>query len=267
MTFIPFETCRQRTERAALHGKALAELWNGLDTGSAYSTRIDFQDDGTGEIFIEPVNRDWFGQFSLQYGEMLYHLRAALDSCVYDTAVFHTRKNPPDNESALGFPICESDVQFKKSARRIAPLPDKLKTFIEAVQPYKSYVMKNNLGIWQLSDILATLGKWSMIDRHRRLNIVGTIPTRGTIQVHPPSGMTLENLTFESGGILEDKSKIGVCKIGNFVRGSKIGVKTQLAFEIAVKDGDAIVIASNSGPAMLIVVWEIMEKFKKLLGI
>jgi hypothetical protein len=265
--FSPFETCRLRTERAALHGHALAELWNGFDTGSAYTTRIDFQDDGTGEIFVEPVQRDWFVPFSLQYGEMLYQLRAALDSCVYDAVVLHKGKNPPDNESALMFPICTSMEQFKDSARRIAPLPDELRLFVESIQPYKGLVIQNSAGIWPISDILHYLGRWSIVDRHRRLHFVGTLPTRGRIEVIPPDGMTLDALTFEGEGILEDQSKVGTCKIGNFVRGAEIKVKTQLAFQIGVKDGSNLVVATQSAPGMLIACWEVMEKFKKFFGV
>ncbi len=262
--FTPFETCGQRTDRAALHGKTLAELWASLDTGSAYSTSIDFQDDGTGEIFVKPVNPDWFVQFSLEYGEMLYHLRAALDSCVYDAAVLNTGKNPPDDEDALMFPICTSPKKFKESARRIKPLPDELKSFVESVQPYKGLVIANDFGIWPISDILGYLGRWSIIDRHRRLHVVGTLPTWGKIQVIPPPEMTLDYLIFEGGSVLEDQSKIGTCKIGNFTRGAKIGVHTELAFEIAVKDGATVAIATKSAPGMLIACWDVMEKFKKV---
>ncbi|HYK38367.1 hypothetical protein [Alloacidobacterium sp.] len=248
-------------------GKALAELWRGLDTGSAYTTWIDFQDDGAGEIFIKPVKSDWFVQFSLQFGELLYQLRAALDSCVYDAALIHKGKLTAKEEKAVMFPICTDDPEFRNSERRIEPLPDKLRAYIESIQPYKKVVITNNVGTYPLSQILDILNRWSVIDRHRRLHIVGTIPMSGRIELSPPNGMTVDELIFESGGILEDQSKIGTCKIGNFFRGPKIGVKTQLAFEIGVKDGDVIAIASNSIPATLVVVWEIMEQFKKFFGI
>ncbi len=267
MAFTPFDTCRLRTERAALHSKTLAELWRGLETGSAYTTRIDFQDDGAGEIFVQPVDPDWFVRFSLQYGEMLYQLRAALDSCVYDAAVLHTGKNPPDKEDALMFPICISSEKFKESARRIKPLPNELRSFVESVQPYQGTVITNNLGEWRISEILGILSKWSIIDRHRRLHVVGTLPTRGMIGVLLPPGMTLEYVKSENGCTLEHESKIGTCKIGNFYRGPKIGVNAQLIFEIAVKDGPEIVLATSSGPAMLIACWEVMGKFKKFFGI
>ena len=265
--FIPFETFGQRTNRAALQGKALAELWSGLDTGNAYSTRVDFQDDGTGEIFVEPVDPDWFVQFSLKYGEMLYQLRAALDSCVYDAAVLHTGKNPPDKKDSLMFPICTCSKKFNEAHGRINPLPEELRTFIESVQPYKGLVIRNNVGIWPVSEALRYLGSWSNIDRHRRLHVVGTLPTAGRIQIFPPAPMVLEEITYEGGGVLEDQSKIGTCKIGNYVRGPKICVHTQLAFQIAVKDEAETVIATHSAPSMLIACWHLADKFKKFFGI
>ena len=263
----PFQTCRERTDRAALHGKTLAELWKSLDTGSAYTTRIDFQDDGTGEIFVVPVQRDWFVQFSLLYGEMLYQFRAALDSLIYDTAVIMSGENPPPDKETLMFPICVSSGQFNNSAKRIAPLPDQLKSFVEAVQPYSRMVVTNDMGIWKISETLEMIGLWSIIDRHRTLHLVGSFPTRGRMDIIPPPDMTLDDFTFDGTGTLENESKIGTCKIGNFRRGPKIQVKTDLMFEIAIEESGQTIIATNSAPAMLFCVWEILGKFEKHFGI
>lgn len=266
--FVPFETCRLRADRAALHGKTLAELWKSLDTGSAYATRIDFQDDGTGEIFVVPVQRDWFVQFSLLYGEMLYQFRAALDSCIYDAAVIVSGgKNPPPDKETLMFPICTSLGQFQNSAKRIAPLPDQLKSVVESVQPYNRMVLTNEMGIWKISETLEMIGLWSIIDRHRTLHLVGSFPTRGRIDIIPAPGMTLDDITFEGTGTLENESKIGTCKIGNFRRGPKMEVKTNLVFEIAIEEGGQTIITTNSAPAMLICIWEILGKFEKHFGI
>jgi hypothetical protein len=266
--FLPFETCRLRSDRAGLHGKTLAELWKTRDISNSYTTRIDFQDDGTGEIFVTPVEQDWFIKFSLLYGEMLYQFRAALDSCIYDTAILVSGgKNPPPDKETLMFPICSNPGQFKNSARRIAPLPDELKSFVEAVQPYNRMVISNNLGIWKISETLEIIGSWSIIDRHRTLHLVGSFPTRGRIEIIPPPGMTLDDLTFDGTGTLENESKIGTCKIGNFRRDPKVQVKTDLVFEIAVDEGGETILTSMSAPAMLVCVWEILGKFEKHFGI
>jgi hypothetical protein len=265
--FSPFQTGRLRAERAGLHGKTLAELWKSRDTGSSYTTRIDFQDDGTGEIFITPVERDWFVKFSLLYGEMLYQFRAALDSCIYDAAILASGKNPPADKETLMFPICTSPGQFKKSTRRISPLPDELKSFVEAVQPYNRMVLSNNLGIWKIGETLEIIGSWSIIDRHRTLHLVGSFPTSGRIEIIPPPDMTVDELVFGGTGTLENESKVGTCKIGNFRRGHKMQVKTDLVFEIAVDEGGETILTTNSAPAMLICVGEILGKFEKHFGI
>lgn len=265
--FAPFQTCRLRSDRAGLHAKTLAELWKSRNTASSYATRIDFQDDGTGEIFVTPVEMNWFFKFSLLYGEMLYHFRAALDSCIYDAAVLASGKNPPPNKDALMFPICTSAGNFKDSARRIAPLPDELKSFVEAVQPYNRMVLSNNLGDWKIGETLGITGSWSIIDRHRTLHLVGSFPTSGRIEIIPPPDMTLDELVFDGTGTLENESKVGTCKIGNFRRGHKMQVKTELVFEIAVDEGGETIIVTNSAPAMLICVWEILSKFEKHFGI
>src|ERR1700676_1513406 len=108
----PFDTCRHRIDRAEFHADALAKIWNRLDTNKTYTTRVKCNDDGTGEIFISPTNTDWLAPFALEFGEMLYQLRAALDSCIYDCAVLQLRQNPPPKENSWLFPICSTPRDF-----------------------------------------------------------------------------------------------------------------------------------------------------------
>src|SRR5438552_72455 len=135
----PFEGCRERVKRAQAHRDALAEAWNTSIRNDHYSVSARMEHDGTGRIIVRPKFPSLPASFSLEFGEMVYQLRAALDGCVYEAAIIETGKNPPPDENNLEFPVCDSPERFKgnKATRNIAPLPQDCRDFIESVQPYK----------------------------------------------------------------------------------------------------------------------------------
>jgi hypothetical protein len=239
----PFDGCRQRIGRANFHGNALAELWNSFNTNDAYATRINLQDDGTGEVFVSPTELDWRSPFSLQFGELLYQLRAALDSLIYQSAVLQSGKNPPPKESNLQFPISSCAENFKSVGHYIAPLSDECKAFIESVQPYQANVVTStapdgNGSRWNINNHIATLNDLARKDRHRRLRVAGCSAVDGVIQIGLPvgSGMSVEYASFQSFDTLENESKLGTFKIANFWRHPNVQVNTNLTFHVAIED-------------------------------
>ena len=102
----------QRIERADAHRKTLAETWNSFIDDDPYSFSVRMEHDGTGRIWVRPNYPALPAIFSLELGELLYQLRAALDGCVYDAAILETRQNPPPDEQDLAFPICSSPESF-----------------------------------------------------------------------------------------------------------------------------------------------------------
>src|SRR5437870_11622493 len=108
----PFEGSWQRIERADAHRKTLAETWNSFIDDDPYSFSVRMEHDGTGRIWVRPNYPALPAIFSLELGELLYQLRAALDGCVYDAAILETRQNPPPDEQDLAFPICSSPESF-----------------------------------------------------------------------------------------------------------------------------------------------------------
>ena len=154
----------------------LSNPWNSTIPNEAYSSVLHVYDDGTGSILVQTASETLMNGIAIELGEALYQLRAALDACIYEAAVRHTGKNPPPNEGALQFPICINNGKFKEAARQIAPLPDELKAFIEAVQPYQTIKEFEDLEILSLNKTLAVLSEWARIDRHRRLHVIGVLP-------------------------------------------------------------------------------------------
>lgn len=220
--------------RAEIHRQSLTHLWNDPDVNDAYRSRAKVNRDGTGEFFIEPVNRDWLLPFSIQFGEMLYQLRGALDSCVYDAAVLKFGTDPPPDEQKWNFPVVDSVDKFNDSVKRMPKLPDDVRSLIEGVQPYKSPVVICEGSSWKMGDALLILNNWARIDRHRKLHLCGTLPISGGLQLS--SGLTFEFCQFTGGKILEDESKVASFKIANYAPGTKVNVQANFAFDVFVNE-------------------------------
>ena|SRR5579859_5205799 len=106
MPLLEFESCRQRIRRAKAHREAIRDLWNeGAAEEDLYSVRVSVKDDGAGSIWLKPnFGADFADAISLELGEMLYQLRAALDSCIYASRIRETGKNPPPTKISSNSP-------------------------------------------------------------------------------------------------------------------------------------------------------------------
>ena len=112
-------------------------------------------------------------------GEIIYHLRSALDHIFFDLVERHhpDRKIPIEIRDKVMFPLCLNPPGDplrmppipRKSFGTIIPdwIPGKAFTLIERLQPY-------NRG----NDLMRMLRIFSNIDKHRHLNTVGTLISR-----------------------------------------------------------------------------------------
>lgn len=261
--FAPLQTARRRIDRAKSHTYALAKLWNSRDAHDAYTHRVEMRDDGTGELFLSPTDPDWLGTFAVQFGEVLYQLRATLDSCIYDSAIVKTGKNPPPDEGKLQFPICESSKEFKGRAHYIAPLADEVKAFIESIQPYQTTPKEKA----EVGRILDVLNDYSREDRHRTLPVIGALPSEISGFLNVQAGMAVERVIIDDPRLLEHESHLATFKIRSFRRGQHVSVNLKIAMEIALNRANRFEIISK-GPAVMIAVVEgIVGEFQGLLGL
>jgi hypothetical protein len=267
--FSPFNTCWERVERAEVHRQSLTKLWNGLDTDKAYASQGNMRSDGTGEFFITPVDRDWLLPFSLQFGEMLYQLRGALDSCVYDAAVLKFSQNPPPDEQKWEFVFGSDAIKFNESVKRMKKLPDDVRGLIESVQPYTGMTgTDEDQGVqWHIGQTLGILNDWARIDRHRKLHMVGTAISGGHLSLGVPEGMFIEYCNFFTDrDILENKSKIAEFKIGNYVPHTKIHMQPRFTFAITVNETPRVAL-QDIAMAMGMSVSIVRELFERHFGI
>jgi hypothetical protein len=267
--FSPFQTCWDRVDRAEVHRQALIEIWNGLDTYKVYRSEAKIDDDGNGKFFLRTIGRDWLLPFSLQFGEMLYQLRAALDSCVYDAAVLEFGgQNPPPDEGQWNFPICATQKKFDNAVGRMKKLPDRLRGLLEAVQLYSGAVGRSEGSEWDLGQVLWVLNEWARIDRHRRLHLAGTAVSTGHLGFEGVAGMSVASCDFQIGEhLLEHDTEIARFKIAGWVPGAKMNVQGQFTFEIVVDEAPRMFKLHDTALAMGLSVSGVRESFERCYGV
>jgi hypothetical protein len=267
---LPFQTCWDRLDRAEFHRKASIDIWNSRDGQDTYTSFAKIDDDGTGRFFIRTIDKDWLLPLSFEIGEMLYHLRAALDSCVYDAAIIKFSQDPPPDEQKWQFPICSGKKEFDDSINRMKKLPPDLRTLLEGFQPYARPTGTVDGKQWDLGGTLEVLNNWARIDRHRKLHFVGSAISTGNLEIGVPrnTGMSVEFCHFASGArLVEHDVEIARFKINNYVPGSKIRLHPKFAFEVVVDEAPRLVKLQDVALAMCLSIVAVREAFEKHFGI
>lgn len=129
-------------------------------------------------------------EISMLAGEMIYHMRSALDHLAFDLI----KRNPnvatidPDWEEHCQFPMrvrlpkgCTPPLSKKRFSNDLPGIADIPFAFIESLQPY--------YGLGATNNALRFLGSLSNIDKHRRLNLTHA-RVRQWESVRYPSGLS-----------------------------------------------------------------------------
>lgn len=165
------ESASLKLDRASKTIKAIDGEVSRYLSGNPYE--VVSQADGTSDVKVLCQPNVSLG---VLVGEVIYHLRSALDHLTFEVIQKYPRvpECPKDWQEKCGFPM-----RFNLRDGEIAPLskrsfhswfagiPDELFTFIESLQPY-------NRGYYP--SLVKSIGNFSNIDKHRHLNVsVGII--------------------------------------------------------------------------------------------
>lgn len=228
---------RARLERARMHHREFGRIWNDFlssNEGEPYEVSVVVYPNGEGVIRVEPV--DFPGEaLALEFGEFLYQLRAALDSLIYETATVVSGEDPPPNAEDLEFPIRPTQTSFKSASRKIAPLADRHKIWIEDLQPYHDSYMTEGLRV--SSEVLDAINDLARKDRHRGLRVIASWGANKNPQFDLPPGCSLEWVRVTPDGPLERETEIASFKIRNWKPGLEIHANPNCTFDVAVEDG------------------------------
>jgi hypothetical protein len=264
-----FANCWERIGRADHHRRAFAKAWSDFLADEPYDANLHIEQDGTGELSFACRYDPLPSVFAFELGEMLYHLRAALDAAVYAAAVLETGRNPPPNERDLEFPVCMSAAAFPKVARRkVAPLTRDRRWIVECMQPFNMPGgVSDERKVYCLNRALAMLHDWARKDRHRKLHVVGSWASHANPAWDIPEPASLSYYMVTHDGFLEHDSLIAAFKIDDYVPGMNVRANPHTAVDVAViedpppcADNDTLGARMDSMMAVVRVIVKVMEE-------
>jgi hypothetical protein len=229
------ERTRARIERAEMHYREFGKVWNAfVGQDEPYSPFVRIDSHGEGIIYVDP-NGLPAKELALEFGEMLYQLRAALDSLVYEVAVLDSGQDPPPDAKKLEFPIRGSKASFDQAAWKIAPLTDQHRDMIESIQPYDPGQRTEAQRL--MGETLQVINDLARKDRHRGLRVIAFWGSNKNPQIGTlPPGCTLERLTTTPDGLLERESEVARFKIDGWRGGLEIEANPNLTIDVTVED-------------------------------
>ena len=264
---------RARLERAKVHNSEFGRIWNDFvhgDESEPYYPILQIQDDGEGVLYVDVSDAFPGEQLALHFGEMLYQLRAALDSLVYEVAIIDSGSNPPPDSEKLEFLIRGSEDSFDQSAWKIAPLSDQHRQMIRSVQPYD--VAGRGKGEALVARTFKELNDLARKDRHRGLRIVNAWVSNKNPLVDVPPGATLDWLKVTPDGLLDDSGELARFKVsGAADPHAEVQANPNCAFDVTVEDApppadDEDTLAARAR-TMIACVSVVIEGFEKTLGV
>lgn len=189
-----FDSAYAKLDRAREHQTALAEIWNEYLELSPFD--FSLIDDGPKRWVLRATQSEPLPErMSVIFGEWLFNLRSALDSLIWATAVHMSRSDPPPKESALQYPIYDTEEQWTRNLYRLKPLADHQRDMLYAMQPFNTEIPDANFLGW--------INRLARIDRHRRM----TIATARVAELNPvveasrndPPALEWGELQFQDG--------------------------------------------------------------------
>lgn len=229
---------RLRLDQSRAHKLRFAEIWNGfIQEGDPYSVYVRIDENGEGRIYVDPSEHFPGNELSLEFGEMLYQLRAALDSLVYEVAIIDSGKNPPPDDDKLEFVIRGSENAFDDAAWKIRPLTDQHRDMIKSIQPYHAEYPGEGMRI--VSERLDTLNDWARKDRHRGLRVIASWGSNKNPLFDLPPGCSVEWVFTTPDGLLENESEVAHFKIRGWQRGMDMQANPNFAIDVALDDAPA----------------------------
>jgi hypothetical protein len=117
---------------------------------------------------------------------------------------------------------------------------------------------------------LDILSKWAIIDRHRRLNLVGTAISKGQVRFRLPDagGMSIESWDYEVGKhLLENDTETAQFRVKNFVPGTEVHADVEFALEVLVNETPGMCKLQDAALTMGLSVSVVRESFERHYGI
>ncbi len=194
-----------------------AKLWHAIEylnsvkdevkswmADNPYSISRETNSDCTRYSLILRINKEpALERWSLMIGDIVFNLRCALDHLAYAIAIHESGQPHPPSGHKLMFPICDTAVKFgKESNKRLKTLSNRVRTAIEAVQPYN----RPNV---EIPPLLSILRDFSNSDKHRLLHLAYSAVSLGKVGFKGPAALNDARGKFIANtGELKDSAEI-----------------------------------------------------------
>ncbi|RJU00843.1 hypothetical protein D6T65_10300 [Arthrobacter frigidicola] len=213
-----------RLERSEHHYKSFGRVWADYLNSSPHLLEHTAEDDGTTAVRLRRV-RPLPVELSLDFGELLYELRAALDNCLYAVAVLVSGENPPPSAARLEWPIRLTPAEWKSQASRYRDLPAEITEALERIQPYQA-----DCPDW---NCLAILHELARVDRHRSMHGLGLYLREFLLQADE---RVVQVLDTGSPRIIIDGSEIMRMRVRDGLELSPANFDLHVEFDVDVTD-------------------------------
>lgn len=259
---------RARLERAKVHQREFGKVWNSfISQDDPYVPIVTVDDHGEGVIYIDPDEALPREELALQFGEMLYQLRAALDSLVYEVAILDSGEDPPPDAENLEFPIRTSEESFDNAAWKFRPLSDQHSFMVKSIQPYD--VGERAEGERLAAQTLHELHDLARKDRHRGIRVIASWISNKNPQIDLPAGCSLEWLKVTPDGVLEDEGEVARFKVRGWHPDLELQANPNCAIDVTVEDAappadDADTLSARAR-MMIAIVSEVIRGFEETL--
>lgn len=234
MPFLEFLDSYERIGRAETHRLKLAELWSDFLEEEPYSPWVEVDADGKGQLWITQRYEKIPSVFSLLFGELLYQLRAALDSCIYGAAILDSGEDPPPDAERLEFPIRDTEEAFERAAWKIRPLAPSRRRIVESVQVFNVSAVPEE-GVWVLY-YLHMLNELARRDRHRQLRVIGSWASEAQPKLRLPEGTEIRRFHVHADRFLRGDTTIAEFELSGWRPGMDIEANPVLAIDIALDE-------------------------------
>lgn len=161
---------------------AFKNEWAKIFADDAISTVARYDKDSgwfIASVVLTPgaIERVQKNNLALEIGEYAYQLRSALDALIWDAITLKQGgTEPPPDANRVEFPILPTNKAFKDCGFLKFSFPDKLKPWLESIQP-NSAAQPVNHPDRGVNTALGDIHDLARFDRHRRLRILAVVPT------------------------------------------------------------------------------------------
>ncbi|TCK74134.1 hypothetical protein [Acidipila rosea] len=221
----------KRLDRAVFHLKAFQAEWERICSPDAYEFVTEPDSDWTFGATRAVAKFSRENTLALELGEFFYNLRSALDSTIYQAAVFLKYPDPPIKADTLEFPICSTEDRFKRVSIDKRDFPNELVAWIKSIQPY-NIPNTTDLGMRDFMTHLLLIHDCARKDRHRLPHVVAAFPTELDFRYLPtPETITIRGIKRVRVNFLESDEPFLFFEI----RGADLTQHCKVKFETALQ--------------------------------